>query len=57
MNPFEKANKNKLLDTKEGPGRGNKDKLLGASSIKSQSLFSNYYTGKVELPNLNSQQN
>ena len=45
MNPFEKAaNKNKLLPGREGPGR-NKDNL-GSSSIKSQSLFSNYYSGK-----------
>ena len=57
-NPFEKANKNKLLaggdkTGTEGPegardGKTKNHNMLGNSSIKSQSLFSNYYSGKFK---------
>lgn len=55
-NPFEKANKNKLVAGRgaEGPEgaaaeKSNTNHLVRNSSFKSQSLFSNYYSGKFVL--------
>lgn len=48
-NPFDKVDRNQLLAGREGPDRKGNGKLGvgdGTSSIKSQSLFSNYYSGK-----------